>query len=60
VSGCDLPYGVVGEPPRCAVRLGDEAIDLDALARAGKLGDLPDGVFAGPTLNPFLALGAPA
>jgi fumarylacetoacetase len=59
----NLPYGVVAPPggaPRCAVRYGDEAVDLDALARAGKLGDLPDGVFAGPTLNPFLALGAPA
>jgi fumarylacetoacetase len=63
VTGRELSYGVVappGEPPRCAVRLGDEAIDLDALARAGRLGDLPDGVFAGPNLNPFLALGAPA
>jgi fumarylacetoacetase len=49
-----------GGAPRCAVRLGDQAVDLDALARAGRLGDLPDGVFAGPTLNPFLALGAAA
>jgi fumarylacetoacetase len=58
-----LPYGVVarrGELPRCAVRLGDEAVDLHALQRAGLLGELPDGVFAGPTLNPFLALGRPA
>jgi fumarylacetoacetase len=58
-----LPYGVVarpGEPPRCAVRLGDHAVDLHALQRAGELGDLPDGVFAGPVLNPFLALGRAA
>jgi fumarylacetoacetase len=55
-----LPYGVVGRaggPPRCAVRLGDHAVDLHALARAGRLGDLPADVFAGPVLNPFLALG---
>jgi fumarylacetoacetase len=58
-----LPYGVVaraGEPPRCAVRLGDHAVDLQALQRAGLLGELPEGVFAGPVLNPFLALGRAA
>jgi fumarylacetoacetase len=55
-------YGVAaprGEAPRCVVRAGDGAADLDALARAGGLGDLPPGVFAGPSLNPFLALSAP-
>jgi fumarylacetoacetase len=59
----NLPYGVVappGAPARCVVRLGDGAVDLDVLARAGKLGAaLPRAVFAGATLNPFLALGAP-
>jgi fumarylacetoacetase len=58
-----LPYGVAarsGEPARCVVRLGDHVVDLHALERAGLLGDLPDGVFAGPVLNPFLALGRPA
>jgi fumarylacetoacetase len=56
----NLPYGVVaprGGTPRCAVRLGDDAFDLAALARAGRLGELPDGVFDAPVLNPFLALG---
>jgi fumarylacetoacetase len=59
----NLAFGVVAPPggaPRCAVRIGDEAVDLAALARAGKLGDLPAGVFDGPSLNPFLALGAAA
>jgi fumarylacetoacetase len=59
----NLPYGVAappGEAPRCVVRLHDDAIDLDALQRAGVLGDLPPGVFSGPTLNPFLALGRAA
>jgi fumarylacetoacetase len=58
----NLPYGVAAPPggaPRCVVRLGDDAIDLDALQRAGRLGELPDGVFAGAALNPFLALGRP-
>jgi len=56
----NLPYGVIapaGGAPRCAVRYGDHAIDLDALARAGRLPHLPAGVFAGPVLNPFLTLG---
>ncbi len=44
----NLPYGVVGG--RCVVRYGDELLPLDVL----------DDVFAGPTLNPFLALGRPA
>jgi fumarylacetoacetase len=59
----NLPYGVVAPPggaPRCVVRLGDDAIDMDALQRAGRLGDLPEGVFRPPTLNAFLALGRPA
>src|SRR5512133_3635190 len=59
-SGFDhrnLPYGVVRPPgadPRPAVRLGDDAIDLRALA--GLL-DVPAGTFDAPTLNRFLALG---
>jgi fumarylacetoacetase len=56
----NLPYGVAAPPggaPRCVVRLGDDAIDLDALQREGRLGDLPEGTFAGAALNPFLALG---
>jgi fumarylacetoacetase len=61
-SGFDLenlPFGVVrraGEPPRPAVRVGEHALVLQPLAEAGLLPD----VFAGPVLNPFLALGRPA
>jgi fumarylacetoacetase len=58
----NLPYGVAAPPggaPRCVVRVGDDAVDLDALQRAGRLGDLPEGVFGGAALNPFLALGRP-
>ncbi|HOX25843.1 MAG TPA: fumarylacetoacetase [Candidatus Krumholzibacteria bacterium] len=59
----NLPWGVVarpGEEPRCAVRLGDWAIDLarlqasDLLAVAG----LPNGVFERDALNDFMALPA--
>jgi fumarylacetoacetase len=59
----NLPYGVVarpGEPGRPAVRLGERALPLAPLAAQGLLGDLPAGVFDGPVLNPFLALGRPA
>ncbi|HET8952153.1 MAG TPA: fumarylacetoacetase [Solirubrobacteraceae bacterium] len=59
----NLPYGVVsrgGGPARPAVRIGDRALILEPLAESGLLGDLPPGVFAGPVLNPFLALGRPA
>ena len=55
----NLPFGVVarrGEPPRPAVRVGGHALILAPLAEAGLLPD----VFAGPVLNPFLALGRPA
>jgi fumarylacetoacetase len=44
----NLPYGVVGG--RCVVRYGDALLPLDRI----------DPVFAGPTLNPFLARGRPA
>jgi fumarylacetoacetase len=52
----NLPYGVVRRgdgPPRPAVRLGDEAIDLRGLA----LGSVPAGTFEHGSLNPFIALG---
>jgi fumarylacetoacetase len=39
------------------VRIGAHALILQPLAEAGLLGDLPSEVFAGPVLNPFLALG---
>ena len=53
-----LPYGVFARPgtaPRVGARLGDGLLDLDALARAGRLGATPAGLFAGAALNPFLA-----
>jgi fumarylacetoacetase len=59
----NLPYGAVsrgGGPARPAVRIGDQALILEALAEVGMLGDLPPGVLAGPVLNPFLELGRPA
>src|ERR687889_1586320 len=59
----NLPFGAVARgsgPARPAVRIGDHALVLPPLAEAGLLGDLPDGVLAGPVLNPFLALGRPA
>jgi fumarylacetoacetase len=55
----NLPYGVVRRgdgPPRPAVRLGDEAIDLAGLA----LQSVPAGTFEHASLNPFIALGARA
>jgi fumarylacetoacetase len=62
VSGfAHLPFGVAAPPggaPRCVARRDEGLVDLDALARTGRLGDLPPGVFAGAALNPFLALGA--
>ena len=59
----NLPYGVVRRgdgPPRPAIRIGDYALVLAEVADAGLL-DLPGltrGAFAGPTLNPFIELGA--
>ncbi len=53
-----LPYGVVAPDgdPRCAVRFGEQAIDLRALEPRLPV---PAGTFAGPVLNGFLALGRP-
>jgi fumarylacetoacetase len=52
----NLPYGVVRRgdgPPRPAVRLGDDAIDLHGLG----LESVPAGTFEHGSLNPFIALG---
>src|ERR1700738_1765166 len=57
----NLPYGVFsakdGLAPRGGVAIGDYVLDLWELEQDSRLdvGDL--GVFAGPTLNPFMALG---
>jgi fumarylacetoacetase len=64
-----LPFGVVrarGGPPRAAVRVGDNAVVLEALASAGLLDSVGSDAGAlrraleAPTLNPLLALGRPA
>jgi fumarylacetoacetase len=57
----NLPYGVFSTSslptPRVGVAIGDYVLDLWELEQDCRLdvGDL--GVFAGPTLNPFMALG---
>ncbi len=59
----NLPYCVfrVGDaPPRAGVGIGNRILDLDVVAEADLLSDyvdLPWGVFAHASLNPFLALG---
>src|SRR5690242_3871693 len=58
----NLPFGVIrreGESPKPAVRIGEQALELQPLIDTGLLVDssLPQDVFEGPTLNPFLALG---
>jgi fumarylacetoacetase len=58
----NLPYGAVARPgaaPELAVRVGDGALLLGELERAG-LVDVPPGTLTGAVLNPLLALGRPA
>ncbi|KUZ73321.1 fumarylacetoacetase [Burkholderia ubonensis] len=62
----NLPFGIFSDAKqtarRAGVALGDQIVDLAALARAG-LVTLPAGagdVFAQPTLNAFIALGRDA
>jgi fumarylacetoacetase len=64
-SDCDfpiqnLPYGVfstaTNPTPRVGVAISDQVLDLAALQNA-KLLDLPDGIFAQPSINAFMALG---
>ena len=63
----NLPYGVISttsEPkPRCAVAIGEHAVDLAKYAKNGNLFDLESGqnfmfqqLFAEPALNTFAAL----
>ncbi|MDW3204250.1 MAG: fumarylacetoacetase [Alphaproteobacteria bacterium] len=54
----NLPYGVFETKggARPGVAIGDCVIDLRALSRGGLL-PVPSGVFDGPSLNPFMALG---
>ena len=57
----NIPFGVYSKNgnARCATRIGDFVVDLDALQKAGLFGEinLPDGVFENDTLNAFIALG---
>ena len=57
-----LPFGVFtrgGTSPHPAVRIGDFALDLRVLTETELLTSpvIPRDLFAGPTLNPFLAAG---
>ena len=54
-----LPYGVFARPgtaPRVGARLGDDVLDLAALARDGLL-EADPALFAQPALNAFMAAG---
>jgi fumarylacetoacetase len=57
----NLPYGVFSTAalpaPRVGVAIGDYVLDLWELAQDCRLDVGNLGVFAGPTLNPFMALG---
>ncbi len=59
----NLPYGVFsrsGDRPRVGVAIGDQVLDLAAVAEAGVFDGVVEGasaLFAAPALNPFLAAG---
>ncbi len=57
----NLPYGVFsakdGLAPRVGVAIGEYVLDLWELEQDGRLDVGELGVFAAPTLNPFMALG---
>ena len=57
----NLPYGVFsskdGLAPRVGVAIGDYVLDLWELEQDSRLDVGALGVFAGPTLNAFMALG---
>jgi fumarylacetoacetase len=60
------PLGVfrrAGGTPRIGIAIGDEVLDLSALAGSGPLGTMPAAVLEAiraPVLNPLMALGRPA
>ena len=60
----NLPYGVFsskdGLAPRVGVAIGNFVLDLWELEQDGRLDVGELGVFAAPTLNPFMALGPKA
>jgi fumarylacetoacetase len=57
----NLPYGVFSTPalpaPRVCVAIGDCVLDLWQLVQDCRIDVVEPGVFAAPTLNPFMALG---
>ena len=57
----NLPYGVFSTDarpqPRVGVAIGDFILDLAEVEQAGKLGEGLSGLFASPSLNPFMLLG---
>ncbi len=57
----NLPYGVFsakdGLAPRVGVAIGDYVLDLWRLVQDCRIDVVEPGVFAAPTLNPFMALG---
>ena len=59
----NIPFGIgsTGGKPRAATRIGDTAVDLDALQMAGLFSsiNLPDGIFSQKVLNDFIELGKP-
>lgn len=60
----NIPFGIgsVNDgSPRAATRIGDFAIDLNALQKAGLFSgiNLPDDIFSQSTLNEFIGLGKP-
>jgi fumarylacetoacetase len=60
----NLPYGVFSSgdarAPRIGVAIGNHVLDLRELEQDGRLDVGALGVFAAPTLNPFMALGPKA
>ena len=60
----NIPFGVGrvdGGKPLAATRIGDFAVDLDALQKAGLFAEinLPEDIFLQSVLNDFIALGKP-
>ncbi|WP_142846435.1 fumarylacetoacetase [Telmatospirillum sp. J64-1] len=60
----NLPFGIfstAADPaPRVGIAIGGQVLDLAVLAEAGLVKTAPEGIFARPSLNPFIALGRPA
>lgn len=59
----NLPFGMarIGLATVAVSAIGDKIINLDALQELGYLAgiDLPEGIFEGENLNPFISLGQP-